>query len=284
VYSLGIVSDEIDRDPARAVAVGSALGITHYELRFLQSGRVPEVDERELILALETCRRNGATVTGLSPGIFKYARTLEDARGELADRFTRSAELAHRLNLNVLIVFGPAKPRAGDTDGPSYRSDDPPAWVLQALHELADAAKRCGVVVALEPEPLSYTDTAIATAKLLASAGRAELLVNYDPGNLAWAQGGDPSDGVALLGSRIANVHVKNLMDAPPDRAPQWSRADEGLIDYAAQFRALASIGYAGPVTLEPHIDGRPITIEAARAAAIRTMEAAFRGGASGAA
>lgn len=280
MYSVGIVSDEIDRDAQRAFAVGSALGIRRYELRFLTSGRVPDVDERELRATLELCARHDATITAISPGIYKYARTLDQARAELRERFPRSAELAHRLGLDTVIVFGPAKPHAGDLDGPSHVSGDPPAWVLEALHELADAAARAGVRVAVEPEPLSYTDTAAATAALLQSACRSEIGVNYDPGNIAWAQGGDPRDGVALLGPYIVNVHVKNLLDTPPDRAPRWSPADRGVIDYVHQFAQLGRMDYRGPISLEPHIDGADATIAACRVAALHTMRRAGLGGA----
>jgi sugar phosphate isomerase/epimerase len=278
--SLGIVSDEIDRDAAAAFAIGSALGIDRYELRFLRTGRVPDVDAYELHATLEAAARCGASITAVSPGIYKYARTRDLARAELRDRFARSAALAHRLSLAHVIVFGPAKPDAGDFDGPSHASANPPPWVLEALDELADAAKREGVRVAIEPEPLSYTDTTVATALLLAAVDRDELCVNYDPGNLAWAEGTDPIDGVMLLGPKIVNVHVKNLLDAPRDRAPRWSPADKGIIDYRRQFVELDRIGYTGPISLEPHIDGDAATIGACCTAALRTMHAVSRGSA----
>jgi sugar phosphate isomerase/epimerase len=278
VFSLGIVSDEIDRDAQRAFAIGTSLGIRRYELRFLLSGRVPDVDERELRATLTACERCESAITGISPGIFKYARSLSEARTDLRERWGRSAELAHRLGLHTIIVFGPAKPHAGDLDGPAHSSDDPPDWVLDALNELADAAAAAQLLVAIEPEPLSYTDTAAATAGLLARVDRAELRVNYDPGNIAWVQSNDPRDGVALLGDRIVNVHVKNLLDAPSDRAPRWSAADRGIIDYAWQFAELARIGYTGPISLEPHIDGDTATIDACRTAALLAMRRASLG------
>jgi L-ribulose-5-phosphate 3-epimerase len=272
VFSLGIVSDEIDRDAPSAFAFGRSLGITRYELRFLTSGRIPFVSQDELSGALEAARRYEVEITAISPGIYKYARTLSQAREEVAKTFAPSADLAHRLGLRSMIVFGPAKPLASDTDGPLHSSDDPPSWVDQALHELADAAAGYGLTVAIEPEPLSYTDTVAATAALLERVNRGELTVNYDPGNIAWAQGCDPADGVERLGPRIRNVHVKNLLDAPADRGPRWSAADMGLINYHREFAELKRIGYCGPVSLEPHMDGSPDSIRRALAGAQKAM------------
>jgi sugar phosphate isomerase/epimerase len=275
MHSLGIVSDEIDRDPERALAIASALGIAHVEFRFFRSGRVPGVDPSELEHALAACKHHGVRVTGISPGIYKYVRSIEAARDELAARFRPSVELARRLELNSIVVFGPCKPDATDTDGPAHSSADPPDWVLRALHELADAARDCGVRALIEPEPLSYTDTAAATAELLHRVGREELGVNYDPGNIAWSEGGDPRDGVALLAPFIANVHVKNLLDAPRSAAPSWSPADRGIIDYEHQFRELRRIGYKGPISLEPHMQPTPPVIATCARAALRLIERA---------
>ena len=43
---------------------------------------------------------------------------------------------------------------------------------------------------------------------------------------------------------------------------PEWVPAGEGIVDYAAQFRGLRGIGYAGPISLEPHMDA---SVEATR-------------------
>jgi sugar phosphate isomerase/epimerase len=66
-------------------------------------------------------------------------------------------------------------------------------------------------------------------------------------------------------------MHVKDLR--PLERGaghPEWVPAGEGMIDYHAHFAALERIGYRGPVSLEPHMDGSPETIRRCKAAVER--------------
>ncbi|MBV8642831.1 MAG: sugar phosphate isomerase/epimerase [Candidatus Eremiobacteraeota bacterium] len=253
---LGIVSDEIDRDFERALAFARSLGIARFELRLLTSGRVPKVAEEELAAIERHAAAGTCRIGAISPGLYKYARTADDARREREQLYPAAVALARRFGLSTLVAFGPCKPRATDADGPLHASDDPPDWAVDALRILADCAARDGFRILIEPEPLSYTDTAAATAALLRRADRKELGVNYDPGNIAWAESRDPRDGVALLAPWIANVHVKDIAEFARDHLPRWTVPGEGRIDYAHQFAELHRIGYNGPITLEPHVDG----------------------------
>jgi sugar phosphate isomerase/epimerase len=45
------------------------------------------------------------------------------------------------------------------------------------------------------------------------------------------------------------------------------------MIDYRAHFDALRRAGYHGPVSLEPHMDGRPETIRRCKEAFEKTYE-----------
>ena len=91
---------------------------------------------------------------------------------------------------------------------------------------------------------------------LIVRAGGVGLKINYDPGNVAWLENRDPLDEFAVVAPWIANVHIKDLRTLVRGAGfPEWVPAGEGMIDYAAHFRALREIGYEGPVSLEPHMD-----------------------------
>jgi len=253
---LGIVADEIDRDFRKAAAVGRALGIERYEVRNLTTGRIPLCDAAELAAVEQT----GVEITAISPGLFKYTETTAEFTCEMAEVYPRAAEWAHRWKLPGLIVFGFHKP--GTTEGSPGVAGDPPAAVTEWLAQAGEQAAVDGLLLVIEPEPICWCDTARRTAALIERSGAASLRINYDPGNVAWLENRDPLDEFEAAAPWIANVHVKDLR--PLDRGsghPEWVPAGEGMIDYRAHFAALKGISYRGPVSLEPHIDGRPETI-----------------------
>ena len=253
---LGIVADEIDRDFRKAVAVGRALGIERYEVRNLTTGRIPLCDAAELA-AVE---RAGVEITAISPGLFKYTEAAADFAREMAELYPRAAELAHRWKLPGLIVFGFHKP--GATEANPETAGDPPAQIVDWLAQAGERAASDRLLLIVEPEPICWCDTATRTAALIVQSGAASLRINYDPGNVAWLRNRDPLDDLAAAAPLIANVHVKDLRPLHRGPAhPEWVPAGEGMIDYRAHFAALRQAGYNGPISLEPHMDGRSETI-----------------------
>lgn len=248
---LGIVADEIDRDFAKAVAIGRSLGIDRYEIRNLTSGRIPLCDASE-IAAVE---QHGVEITAISPGLFKY---IEDEAGflrEMKEIYPRAVELAHRWKLPGLIVFGFHKP--GATEAEPETKDLAPGQLMEWMARASEQAERDGLVLMIEPEPICWCDTARRTATWIEQCGARALRINYDPGNVAWLENRDPLDEFEAAARWIANVHVKDLRPLTRGRAhPEWVPAGEGMIDFGAHFRALARVGYGGPVSLEPHIAG----------------------------
>jgi L-ribulose-5-phosphate 3-epimerase len=261
---LGIVADEIDRDFRKAVAIGRSVGIERYEVRNLVTGRIPLCDPAE-IAAIEEA---GVEITAISPGLFKFTEDDAGFRREMAETYPRAAELAHRWHLPGLIVFGFHKP--GATEAAPAAPCDPPAQVVDWLAAAGERAAADGLVLMIEPEPICWCDTATRTAGWIEQSGATSLRINYDPGNVAWLQNRDPLDDLDAAAPWIANVHVKDLR--PLTRGPghpEWVPAGEGMIDFAAHFEALERSGYRGPISLEPHIDGRVETIARAKAAAL---------------
>jgi sugar phosphate isomerase/epimerase len=253
---LGIVADEIDRDFRKAVEIGRALGIERYEVRNLTTGRIPLCDAAELAAVEQT----GAEITAISPGLFKYTENAADFEREMAEVYPRAADWAHRWKLPGLIVFGFHKP--GATEGAPSAAGDAPDEIVEWLACAGEKAAADGLLLLIEPEPICWCDTARRTAALIERSGAASLRINYDPGNVAWLENRDPLDEFEAAAPWIANVHVKDLR--PLDRGPahpEWVPAGEGIIDYRAHFAALRRIGYTGPISLEPHMDGRAETI-----------------------
>jgi len=249
---LGIVADEIDRDFDNAVRIGKSLGLMRYEVRNLPSGRFPICDPRDLDALESAIDREGIEITAISPGLFKLTHNREDFEKEMDLIYPRSAKWAKQWKLPGLIVFGFAK------SVPLEQASD---WFAEA----AALAQADGLVLMIEPEPICVVDTGAAAAAVIARTGSPALRINYDPGNVAWTTGLDPIGEFDCVAPYIANLHIKDMRPGP-----EWLPAGEGIIDFQAHFDSLARIRYKGPISLEPHMDGREVTIRRCRDAVLR--------------
>lgn len=262
MLNLGIVADEISRDFRQASQIGMAAGLRRYEIRFLKSGRAPMCDPAELREIEQICDGEGLEITALSPGLFKWTDSVEKFKKEMQEVFPRSVELAQRWNLSALIVFGFCKPGATEENADLISSDNPPNWVIDSLAEAGTKAEEFGLRLLIEAEPVCWADTGVATANLIKAAQSSAIGVNYDPCNVAWMIRQDPIAEFEAVAPYIANVHIKDQLDAPRGSGmPKWVVPGEGLIDYRPHFDALKQIGYSGPISLEPHMDGSLETI-----------------------
>jgi len=203
-----------------------------------------------------------AEVTAISPGLFKFAENAQDFRAQMADLYPRAAELAHGWGLPGLIVFGFHKPGADEANAATISGSHPPREVLDCLAEAGERAGRDSLVLMIEPEPICWAEDAPSTAALIRRTGSPNLKINYDPGNDAWLLNRDPIDGLDLAATLIANVHIKDLRPLTRGAGnPEWVPAGEGMIDYRTHFARLRQVGFTGPFSLEPHMDGREETV-----------------------
>jgi L-ribulose-5-phosphate 3-epimerase len=255
--NLGIVADEISRDFETAVAMGVRLGLRRFEVRNLKTGRVPMVDPAELRDIERVAANLQVKVTAISPGLFKYSSDRASFAREMSEVYPRSAELAWRWGLPGLIVFGFHKPGAAEANAAAFSSDDPPAEIVECLAEAGERAARDGLTLMIEPEPICWADSGCSAAALIGRAGARSLKINYDPGNVAWLQNRDPLDEFEAVAPFVANVHLKDLRPLTSGAGqPEWVPMGEGMIDFEAHLSALQAIGYKGPYSLEPHMDG----------------------------
>ena len=68
---IGIVTDEISLKVDEALGYCNKWGINLVEIRCLETGRVPYINDDELKRFIELKNNYGITVTALSPGFFK---------------------------------------------------------------------------------------------------------------------------------------------------------------------------------------------------------------------
>ena len=266
MINLGIVADEINRDFREAVNIGLQAGIRRYEIRFLKSGRAPMCDEQELREIEKIRDGEGLEITALSPGLFKWTDTPEKFEKEMNELFPRAVEVAHRWNLPALVIFGGCKPGATEENADTISGENPPTWIVEALAEAAEKANTESLQLFIEPEPVCYADSGAATAKLIHQVKAENLKINYDPCNDAWMLRRDPINDFNVVAPFIANVHIKDQLDAPVGSGmPTWVVPGEGMMSWRDHLSALKMIGYSSAISLEPHIDGKLETILACK-------------------
>ncbi len=254
MLNLGIVADEINRDFREAVNIGLQAGIRRYEIRFLKSGRAPMCDELELREIEKIRDGEGLEITALSPGIFKWADSPEKCQKELSEVFPRAVELAHCWKLPALVIFGCCKPGATEEIADTISGENPPAWVFDALSEISEKAAAENLEIFIEPEPVCFADSGAATAKIIRRIGAENLKINYDPCNDAWMLRRDPINDFNEVAPFIANVHIKDQLDAPVGSGmPKWVLLGQGMMNWQAHLHALQRINYRGAISLEPH-------------------------------
>jgi len=245
---LGVTTDEIDEDPAKAAEFLERLGVRYAEVRNLwgkyNTSQPPEkVKEARAIFdahkvqtqVVDTAFFRGA-IPADGPALDKEWTLLETAMDRAAI-----------LGAKVLRVFAflPKDGNVGDT------SVHP--RISELLKEAGSRAKPRAFLLAVENLKGSYVQTGADSARLLKSVKAENLGVTWDPNNAASCGEKPFPDGYRLLDpARILNVHLRDYRHKA-DGSVEWTAVGQGEFDMAGQLRALLKDGYKGPMTLETH-------------------------------
>jgi sugar phosphate isomerase/epimerase len=183
---------------------------------------------------VDGCRRlladNGLTCVSLSghaPLHQEIGRT----------RLTNVLRAGKELGIRVLNTF------TGDAETP----EEIDAF-KQHVREVADEARAAGIVLALETDS-NLLPTAEIGQRILDEIGHDAVRINYDPGNVVYYTGADPSTDIEFALPRLGHVHLKDQRggrgkaDFPP--------LGEGDVDIPYILRRLAETGFDGPVSME---------------------------------
>ena len=124
----------------------------------------------------------------------------------------------------------------------------------------SQAARRCAkddLILLLENEMSCNTATGAEAAATLKAVPEPNFMLNWDPGNAATFPDNKPfPDGYNLLPKhRIGHCHAKNVV-RKPDGKWEWAPVGTGIVDWAAQLRALQRDGFRFAVSLETHWRG----------------------------
>ncbi len=246
---IGIVTDEISRDPVTACELAQQWGLRHLELRRWYRSRPPEdMTDADIAELRGIAADNGLDFYSISPGLFKVCADdprLAEHRGDLQKR---SLDLAEGLGAGLVIAFAYIR---GEGEG---HQDWPPA-MIDDFRALGEAAAGRGRRVALENEAICFGPTGQTMAKLVAEIDHPNVGINWDPGNQLVADGTPWDAGYEHVRDRMVHCHVKDyvLTDGEPKGVPPG----EGEVGWAGQVKALGEDCYAGLLMLETHFTPR---------------------------
>ncbi len=144
--TISLIPDEYSHDPFTALELGTKWGITHYEIRYAYRWRLPMAPAWACDLTANAVKAYGATVTAISPGLFKPVMqtdgskipismdTPDEIRRHLEDLLPRCFAFAERLGTRKITIFALPKP-------PGTADTEPiPTLVIDTLAKAAEQA------------------------------------------------------------------------------------------------------------------------------------------------
>jgi sugar phosphate isomerase/epimerase len=241
--SLGFVSDEISPDFREAVRYAKGWGISIFELRVLETGRIPNVERSELEDVKAAVKQYGLRISALSPGIFKHPLSeTSKLENELLNVLPRTLALAREFEASLVIIFGFRRERNESTDNLRHAVD----WMRRA----AEQANREGVTLVVENEPGFWCDSGRNTSKFIEAVDSPALGANWDPCNGYGTDENPFPQGYEAIRKSVVNVHVKDTREGSLVRCVP---VGEGVIDWKGQLKALMRDKVVDHITIETH-------------------------------
>ena len=259
---VGVISDEISQDLDHACyVIAKEWGLHLVELREVWGKNLQVISDAQIVEAQKILAKYDLKVTDISSPLYKvdWPGAPPSQYGSKADLhgadevgFKQQDEILER-SIALAKQFKTDKVRCFDF----WRIDDVKPYRAAINAKLQQAAERAGrdnIMLVLENEFACNTATGRESAATLAGVPSRNLGLNWDPGNAVMRGELDafPGGWNAIPKDRIHHCHVKNAVKGA-DGKIVWSPVNIGYIDWAAQFRALAEMGYAGAVNLETH-------------------------------
>ena len=188
-----------------------------------------------------TLDRLGLEIPCLTSGCcLKFADKLAETKAELIEYI----ELAKKLSTPYIRVLADLDP------APAGEIDD--AYMVEAIKEVAAAAKNSGVTLLIETNGV-YSDTA-RVKKLRDAVALPQVAALWDMHHPYRFAHESPETTVANLGSYIKYVHVKDsvmLRNADGTETIKYRMMGYGDMPIPQMLTALCSIGYEGYISLE---------------------------------
>jgi 3-dehydroshikimate dehydratase len=242
MFTLSAFADEVSPDPEQQLDVLEKCGVRHIELRSILKTNVLDLTDlqvRELKLLLD---KRGFRLSAIGSPIGKIK--IDQPFERHLERFRRAIELSKIFETKNIRIFSYYLPEG--QEWPKWRPE-----VLRRLQSQAAMAELVGVQLLHENEHGIYGDDPERVADLFRNIRSPSFRAVYDPANYVFC-GFDPWQGWELTKEYTAHFHIKDWV-----KGEDHGRvAGEGQGRIPDVLRDVASWGYDGFATLEPHLLG----------------------------
>jgi sugar phosphate isomerase/epimerase len=234
-------ADEISADLDTQLAVLTALSIRHLELRSAWSVNVADLDDHQVARIRRALAGAGVAVSAIGSPIGKI-----DVDAPLApelDRLRRIADIAGTLGTSLVRVFSFFLP-------PGRPPEEFRGPVLDRMAALAGIAEERGLVLAHENEKEIYGDVPQRCAELITAVASPALRATFDAANFVQCGVAPHTEAYPLIAPYLVYLQVKDALAETGEVVP----AGQGDGQVRQTLAALAETGFAGFVSLEPHL------------------------------
>ncbi|MFP5416164.1 MAG: sugar phosphate isomerase/epimerase family protein [Actinomycetes bacterium] len=229
-------TDEALLAPRAQLAMARDAGLAHVELRRVGVTGVLRLSPRALARTQASLDAHGLKVSCVATALGKTR--VEAPLGPQTEQLRRAAAVAHRFGTPLVRTF-------------SWYTHDPDADRTRVLHQiavLAEVADAEGVTLLHENEKGVFGSTPERCVELVeATSGALRLIL--DPANFVQC-GVRPAEAWTLLADLVDYVHAKDARAATGRVVP----VGDGDAQWPELARALATSGWSGFVSVEPHL------------------------------
>jgi sugar phosphate isomerase/epimerase len=263
-FRVAVINDEISQDFDHVCSVvAKDFGLEWIELRSMWMKNVTALDDAQIAEAKGILSKYNLNVTDIASPLFKVdwpgaplSKQSERGSAVHADPDLKGQDALLEKCIETAKAFGTDRIRCFDfwrlEDVKPYR-----AAINEKLRQAAQRAAKDKLVLVLENEMSCNTATGEEAAATLAAVTDRNFMLNWDPGNAATFADSMPyPNGYDLLPKdRVGHCHAKSVV-RKPDGKWGWAPVGKGVVDWAAQLRAMAKDGYRYAVSLETHWRG----------------------------
>ena len=244
MFTLSVLTDEIDQDFAHALDVAEEWGLHTIELHKLWGKNICDLEPAELTRALRMVRERGLRVSAIDSLFLRCPIADTAAYSQHIDILERSFRVADLFQTRLVRCFS------------FWRQDTlTQHWdlLLERLELPVRLAERAGVLLGFENVKSCLVGTGAETRDLMLAVNSPALRSIWDIGNALISGEEHPyPDGYAAVRPWISHVHVKDAV-RQADGSSAWQPIGSGQVDYRGQLTALHNDGYTGVIALETH-------------------------------
>ncbi|HWA82982.1 MAG TPA: sugar phosphate isomerase/epimerase family protein [Fimbriimonadaceae bacterium] len=232
--------DEISGDLDVQLRTMKRLDVEALDLRTAFGKNVLQLSDEEIDRVAEAAKAHGLRIQSVSSPVNKVRYSPAGA-GEELKKLERAAQIANRLGIRRIRIFSPeTDPEGGDAAWPEVK-----AWMADQVA----LAKEKDVLLMHENDGRFFGAFPANARRLLEAFHGEHFRAIFDFGNSVLIGCRTMRDWFPWLLPYLDTLHIKDASISQE----RFVASGEGDGEMVEAFRFLFGLGWAGPLTLEPH-------------------------------